>query len=332
MRWSTFSTDPALLCSRSLARSSCRSASSSRAAATSSWAFASASVISYGRASIVKRTSPFRTMSPSLKNIPVSVPPTCARSSTCETAANWPRKPNRVSTSCASGLLTTTCGSAAGGAPAELPLAPGEYLSHAPTNTIPARPAATHSLADVRPLIRRPLFSARSSEASSVPVSISLVLLVYCSFNLHNSNQQKSMRLFPDLTNQMSQGYFRERSLEAVLSLRKQPRHALLEVTADRTLLFYRIRMNRKYRRRCTGTVYIQQRDLPRRTRKHARSALAPPGHDQARFRKLGERLSNERGVGVHTLGQSPRGDFLSVVVTQSRHDVRGNRKLDAFH
>src|SRR5437879_12884427 len=85
-------------------------------------------------------------MSPSLKNIPVSVPPTCARSSTCETAANWPRKPNRVSMSCASGLLTTTCGSAAGAAPAELPLAPGEYLSHAPTNTIPASPAATHSL------------------------------------------------------------------------------------------------------------------------------------------------------------------------------------------
>src|SRR6266852_212805 len=74
--------------------------------------------------------SPFRTMSPSLKNIPVSVPPTCARSSTCETAANWPRKPSRVSMSCTSGLLTTTCGSAAGGAPAELPLALGEYLSH----------------------------------------------------------------------------------------------------------------------------------------------------------------------------------------------------------
>src|SRR5258708_15204610 len=130
-------------------------------------------------------------MSPSLKNIPVSVPLSGARSSTCEAAANWPRKPNRVSTSCASGLLTTTCGSAAGGAPAELPLAPGEYLSHAPTNTIPAKPAAAHSLADVRPLIRRPLFSARSSEASSVPVSILLALLVYCSVNLHNPNQKK---------------------------------------------------------------------------------------------------------------------------------------------
>src|SRR5260370_33294773 len=177
-------------------------------------------------------------MSPSLKNIPVSVPPTCARSSTCETAANWPRNPNRVSMSCANGLLTTTCGSAAGGAPAELPLAPGEYLSHAPTNTIPARPAAAHSLADVRPLIRRPLFSARSSEASSVPVSIFLVLLVYCSFNLHNSNQKKSMRLFPDLTNQMSQGCFRERSLEAALSLREQSRHALHEGTAHPSALF----------------------------------------------------------------------------------------------
>src|SRR6266849_10982677 len=271
-------------------------------------------------------------MSPSLKNIPVSVPPTCARSSTCETAANWPRKPNRVSMSCASGLLTTTCGSAASGAPAEVPLAPGEYLSHEPTNTIPASPAATHSLADVRPLIRLPLFCARSSDVSSAPVSILLVLLVKCSFNLHNSNQKKSTRLFPDLTNQMSQSYFRERSLEAVLSLRKQPRHALLEVAANRTSLVYRIRMNRKCRRRCTGTVYVQQRDLSRRTRKHTRSALAPLCHDQARLRELGERLSNERGVGVHTLGQGRRGDFLAVLVTQGSHEVRGNRKLDTLH
>src|SRR5882724_4003526 len=280
---------------------------------------------------MVKRRSPFRTMSPSLKNIPVSVPPTCARSSTCETAANWPRKPKRVSMSCASGLLTTTCGTAAVGAPAELPLAPGEYLSHTPINTIPASPAETHSLADVRPLTRRSLFSARSSDASSVSVSI-FVLLVYCSCYLHNLSQKKSTCLFPNLTDQISQRYFRERSLEAVLSLRKQPQHTLLEVTADWTPLVYRVRMNRKCRRRCTGTIYIQQRDLPRRTRKHARSALAARCHDQARFRKLRERLSNERGVGVHTLGQSPRGDFLAVVVTQTRHDVRGNRKLDAFY
>src|SRR5216684_2940732 len=197
-------------------------------------------------------------MSPSLKNIPVSVPPTCARSSTCETAANWPRKPNRVSRSCTSGLLTTTCGSAAGAAPAELPLAPGEYLSHAPTSATTPTPAAIHSLADARPLVRRPLFSARSSDISSVPVSILLVLLVYCSFNLHNSNQKKSTRLFPNLTNQMSQGYLRERSLEAVLSLRKEPRHALLEVTADRTTLFHRIGVNRKRRRCRTGTVYVK--------------------------------------------------------------------------
>src|SRR5258708_550824 len=149
-------------------------------------------------------------MSPSLKNIPVSVPPTCARSSTCETAANWPRNPNRVSMSCANGLLTTTCGSAAGGAPAELPLAPGEYLSHAPTSSTPANPAATHRLADVRLLIRRFLLSARSSDASSVSVSIVLVLPMYCSLSVHNSNQKKSTRLFPNLTNQMSQGHFRE--------------------------------------------------------------------------------------------------------------------------
>src|SRR6266446_4921730 len=331
MRWSTFSTDPALLCSRSLARPSCRSASSSRDAATSTCAFASASVISYGRASIVKRRLPFRTMSPSLKNIPVSVPPTCARGSTCETAANWPRKPKRVSMSCARGLLTTTCGSAAVGALAELPLAPGEYLSHAPINTIPASPAATHSLADVRPLIRRSLFSARSSDASSVSVSI-FVLLVYCSCYLHNLSQKKSTCLFPNLTNQISQGDFRERSLEAVLSLRKEPQHTLLEVTADWTPLVYRVRMNRKRLWRRTCMIYVEQRDFPRRTRKHARSALAPLCYDQARFRELGERLSNEGGVSIYALGQSPRRDFLAGEVTQGSHNVRGNRKLDAFH
>src|SRR6266436_6011570 len=139
---------------------------------------------------MAKRRSPFRTMSPSLKNIPVSVPPTCARSSTCETAENWPRKPSRVSRFCKSGLLTTTCGSAAGRVSAELRLSPGEYLSHAPTRAIPARPAATHSFADARPLVRGPLLSACSSDASSVPVSIVLVLPTYCSYYLHNLNQK----------------------------------------------------------------------------------------------------------------------------------------------
>ena len=140
------------------------------------------------------------------------------------------------------------------------------------------------------------------------------------------------MRLLPDLTNQISQGYFPERSLEAVLSLRKQPRHALLEVAANRTPLFHRIGVNRKGRWRRTRTVYVQQRDLPRRTRKHTRSALAACRHDQARLRELGERFSNEGGVGVHTVGQGRRGKFLAMAETQSRHDVRGNRKLDAFH
>src|SRR5260370_11807338 len=135
-------------------------------------------------------------MSPSLKNIPVSVPPTCARSSTCETAENSPRKPSRVSRSCTSGLLTTTCGSAAGGAPAELPLALGEYLSHAPKMTIPAIPAATHNLTGSRLFAPRPLLSARSSDVSSVSVTIRSVLLFYCSCYLHNLNQQKSLLQF----------------------------------------------------------------------------------------------------------------------------------------
>src|SRR6516225_6051776 len=158
---------------------------------------------------MVKRRSPFRTMSPSLKNIPVSVPPTCARSSTCETAENWPRKPNCVSRSCTNGLLTTTSGSAAGRVSAELRLAPEEYLCHPATSAIPARPAATHSLADARPLVFRPMRSARSSDANSVSIAISLVLPIHCSCYLHNLNQKKSMRLFPDLTNQTGQRHLR---------------------------------------------------------------------------------------------------------------------------
>src|SRR5258706_7760556 len=163
-------------------------------------------------------------------------------------------------------------------------------------------------------------------------VVIPLVLPMYCSFYLHNSNQKKSMRLFPDVTHEIGQGYFCERSFEAVLSLRKHPRHASLEVAADRTPLVDRIEVNRERRWRRTGTVYVQQRDLSRRTRKHARSALAAFCHDQARFRELGERLSNEGGVGGHPLGQGRRGNFLAEEVTQGSHDVRGNRRLDAFH
>src|SRR5258707_14643812 len=112
----------------------------------------------------------------------------------------------------------------------------------------------------------------------------------------------------------MSQGYFRERSLEAVLNLRKQPRHALLEVAADRTPLFHRIGVNRKRRWCCAGTVYVEQRDLSGRTREQARSALAPLCYDQARFRELGERLSNESRICVHTVGQDRRRYFLAVL------------------
>src|SRR5215472_17943522 len=134
------------------------------------------------------------------------------------------------------------------------------------------------------------------------------------------------------MTNQTGQGYFRERSLEAVLGFRKNPRHALLEIAADRTPLVCRIRMNRKRRWCRTCTVYVEKGDLSRRPRKHARSALAPLCYDQARFRELGERLSNESRIRVHTVRQSRGRDLFAVVVSQGSHDVRGNRKLDAFH
>src|SRR5215469_41288 len=104
--------------------------------------------------------------------------------------------------SCASGLLTTTCGSPAGRVSAELRLTLGEYMRHALRRAIPARPAATHSLADARPLVFRPKRSTRSSDASSVSVAIFLVLLIYCSSYLHNLRKKKSIRLFPEPTNQ----------------------------------------------------------------------------------------------------------------------------------
>src|SRR5215469_9820653 len=234
--------------------------------------------------------------------------------------------------SCASGLLTTTCGSAAGRVSAELRLSPGEYLSQALTSAIPTRPAAIHSLADARPLLRRPLPSCRSSDVSCLSVTIPLVppdVLFLLSAQLKS---KKSPRLFPYLPNQTGQRYSCERSLEAVLGLGKNPRHALLEVAADRTPLVCRVRMNRKRPWCPTRTVYIQQRDLSRRTRKHARPALAAFCHHQARFRELGERLSNEGRVGVHTVGQGCRGDFFALEVPQGSHYVGGNRKLDALN
>jgi hypothetical protein len=81
-------------------------------------------------------------------------PPTCARSSTCETAANWPRKLSRVSMACDNGLLTTTWGSGAGEAATVLPLALAEYLCHTPPNIVPTSAMPSHSFADLRPGLR----------------------------------------------------------------------------------------------------------------------------------------------------------------------------------
>src|SRR5215468_8496574 len=80
----------------------------------------------------------------------------------------------------------------------ELRIAPRKYLLHPPTSAINARPAATHSLADARLLVFRPMRSAWSGPSSvsvsvSVSVAISLVLPIYCSSHLHNLNQRRSM-------------------------------------------------------------------------------------------------------------------------------------------
>jgi hypothetical protein len=42
------------------------------------------------------------------------------------------------------------------------------------------------------------------------------------------------------------------------------------------------------------------------------------------------ERFPHERRVSIHTFSEDRRGDFLAVEVTQSSHDVRCDRKLNA--
>src|SRR5215472_11128545 len=93
--------------------------------------------------------------------------------------------------SCTNGLLTTTSGSAAGRVPAELRLAPREYLLHPPKSAINAKPAAIHSLAEARPLVFRPMRSSWS-DRSFVSVAISLVFPIYCSGYLRDLNQKKT--------------------------------------------------------------------------------------------------------------------------------------------
>jgi hypothetical protein len=60
------------------------------------------------------------------------------------------------------------------------------------------------------------------SDPSSVSVAISLVLPIYCSCYLHNLNQRNSMRLFPDLTNQIGQGHLRQGATRSCTGLRKR--------------------------------------------------------------------------------------------------------------
>jgi len=140
MRWSTVSTIQVCFAPDLCTGQVCVS-QYSRGRATSSWAFASASVISYGRAINVKRTSPCETIVTVLEKNNSRKYRLLARQFDCETAANWPRKPHTGIESCATAAnhdlwnasRRSTCGTSA--------RPPGEYLRHAPTNTLPARPA-----------------------------------------------------------------------------------------------------------------------------------------------------------------------------------------------
>src|SRR6516162_4357840 len=106
-------------------------------------------------------------MSPSLKYIPVSVPPTWARSSTWSTAENWPRKPSRESSSRTSGLLTLTCGaggSAAGPVLAMASVSRREYAAH------PIATAAITIPARIQPLARDRLSVGGTADRVSASV------------------------------------------------------------------------------------------------------------------------------------------------------------------
>src|SRR5215510_9666994 len=102
-------------------------------------------------------------------------------------------------------------------------------------------------------------------------------------------------------------------------------------MAADRTPFFHGIGVNRKRRWCRTCTVYVEQRDLSGRACKDARSTLTAPGQNQAGFRELRERLSDERRIGVHAVCQRRGGDFLPTVETQGSHDVRRDGELNAF-
>ena len=99
--------------------------------------------------------------------MPVRIPPTWARISTCETGENWPRKLRRVSRFSTSGLLTITCGGEVG--LAGFALACGEYLSDAATRTNIVTPAPIHTVAGKRRLECAALWSTSGSASNSSP-------------------------------------------------------------------------------------------------------------------------------------------------------------------
>src|SRR5580704_4345376 len=88
--------------------------------------------------------------------------------------------------------------------------------------------------------------------------------------------------------------------------------------------------MNRECRRCRARAINVQKRYLLRGTRKLARAVLTASCDDQACPGEFRERFPYEGGVGIHTLGERCRGDFLAVEKAKSRHNVRRNGELNA--
>src|SRR3954469_4422238 len=173
-------------------------------------------------------------MSPSLKNMPVSVPPTCARISTCETAENWPRKLRRVSRFRISGLLTTTRGMETAAALGGFARACGEYLNHAAISAIIVTPVPIHSPTGKGRFEIAGFFSACSSVSSSSLKTMyfySLISVhVICAIR---GPKENSTLVVPSLADQISKGCLCERFFKTVLRLRKQVRKTGLQAVAD---------------------------------------------------------------------------------------------------
>src|SRR5260370_37034014 len=133
-----------------------------------------------------------------------------------------------------------------------------------------------------------------------------------------------------DFRDYIGEGYFIKSVLEAILRFFQDRRHAYLNVRTDRAAPLHWVPMNRECRWSLAGSINIQESDLLRRASKSASAVLAAGCDYQSSLRQFREGFPHEGRVRIHTCSKSRRSNFLAVVVTQSCHEVRCYRKLNA--